>query len=208
MKTGDGFLSPLSESLKGVDYMKKLIALLLVLALCLGVLVACNDSEKMRAEIESEIRAEIEADERAKREKTYTFYSVMLECNPDVFKTNKLFTDYDIFYSAYRQLYDYNDEEIVKITRDTFENYYVLSVYAGNLLRSPFKISYNNLRHEVGNLYSIDFYLEYVPSLTVNSFEYAVYSQTGHHLVLIPRKEITTQDTPEILVHKVITVVN
>ena len=189
--------------------MKKLLALLLALVLCLGVLVACDSEaqkERLRAEIESEIRAEIEAQEMAKREKTYTFYSVMLDCNPDVFKTNQLFGNYDIFYSSYRQLYDYNDENIVKITRDTFESYYVLSVYAGNLLHSPFQTSYNNLRHEAGSLYSLDFCLEYDPSETVNSFEYAIYSQTGHHLVLVPREEIEIQGTPEILVHKIITV--
>ena len=191
--------------------MKKLLALLLVMVLCLGVLVGCDseaEKERMRAEIESEIRAEIEAEENAKREKTYTFYSVILSCNKDVFMEKELYYSYDSFYSSYRQLYEYEDDDIVKITPETFESYYVLSVYAGNLLLSPYQRSYNNLRHEAGNLYYLDFCLEYVPDASVNSFEYAVYSQTGHHLVLIPKAEITTQGTPEIIVHKVINVVS
>ena len=103
--------------------MKKLLSLLFAMILCLGVLIGCDgeaEKESMRAEIESEIRAEIEAEERAKREKTYTFYSVILSCNKDVFMEKELYYSYDSFYSSYRQLYEYEDDDIVKITPETW----------------------------------------------------------------------------------------
>ena len=192
--------------------MKKLLALLLAMILCLGVLVACNseaEKERLRAEIESEIRAEIEAEERAKREKTYTFYRLEVECNPDIFKTNGLYCEYDGFYNFFRDFYEAGNTEINNITRNTFQDYYVLCVRVGKLLYRGKNASYNNLRLEISDsstsIYSIDYCADYYPGMYF-IVENDLYSKTGFHLVLIPKEEVPAPNIPDIFVHKVLTI--
>ncbi len=194
--------------------MKKLLALLLALILCLGVLVACDSEaqkERLRAEIESEIRAEIEAQEMAKREKTYPFYRLEVECNRDVFKTNGLYCEYNGFYNIFRDYYEAGNEEINNITSSTFQDYYVLCVCVGNLLYRGKNASYNNLRLEINDsstsIYSIDYCADYYPGVYF-VIENDLYSKTGFHFVLIPKEEVFASNVPEIFVHKVITIVN
>ena len=197
--------------------MKKLIALLLVLALCLGVLVACNDSEKMRAEIESELRenvdfreiiksellAEMEAEEKAKREKSYIFYSVEAPCNRDEFGVKYIF---DSWISFYNSMENFN-MEVPNITSDTFQDHYVLMVCVGNLLYRGKEARYNNLRLDLedsSNIYSIDYYANYYHTRLFLENDQDL--KTGFHFVLIPKEDAPSQMTPDFFVHKVLNI--
>ena len=142
METGDGPLSPLSESLKGVDFMKKLLSLLIVMILCSTMLISCNDKSDSY-----ECLGEFE-------HKVYSHYSI------DDFPEFKGYGHcYDIA-TTYEEFANIV-EDTNSVSEDDFEEYFIFvsTKYDWNTYTYASQ-EYKNFRVENGIVY-LDRYVTY-----------------------------------------------
>lgn len=132
METGDGSLSPLSESLKGVDFMKKLLSLLLAMILCLGVLVACDTPEESSSSSSEKQSSEESASSSIKGSTSFYYREYYSEVvNTAVKESIQFVTTYDEYLSIRNETalsYKFS-----RLSEAAFENSYVFYVVRMNL---------------------------------------------------------------------------
>lgn len=204
MRDRNNFLS-VGKS-KGVDFMKKILSILLVLVFCLGIFVSCDNNEQSESSSEStqesemtsggeELSSESEGIQQSvsfdnigvpilKKGKTEYSY-VKAETNNEAEKKYALFDR--IVFVEYLDFLGFVNKNIgrnVEIDQNTFEENFIIAIYCSDNYQTKLYPCYSDLKKEDDN-YVLNFEYTTHKQLQVNAME----MKPTFDFVIVPKIE-------------------